>query len=202
MQPKLCGGKGGFGSMLRAIGAQIEKTTNREACRDLSGRRLRDINKEKKLKTWLEKKSEREEEASEKKKKKLERLCAEPKHEFKDKSYEQKRSGLTERVEDAVSEGFAAASTSAVKRSPDPSTKTNPKKKKKTIMDSDLDTDSDSASSDEEQDCNSKKIDINKNDSENSSDGSSSCQKNSCTDEKSTSEDDTVQSKHSDDTSR
>ena len=65
----LAGGKGGFGSMLRlvldkkltsqtislltififsrAIGAQIEKTTNREACRDLSGRRLRDINEEK-----------------------------------------------------------------------------------------------------------------------------------------------------------
>lgn len=45
--PRLHGGKGGFGSMLRAIGAQIEKTTNREACRDLSGRRLRDINEEK-----------------------------------------------------------------------------------------------------------------------------------------------------------
>lgn len=27
---RLLGGKGGFGSMLRAIGAQIEKTTNRE----------------------------------------------------------------------------------------------------------------------------------------------------------------------------
>jgi len=38
----------GFGSMLRSIGAQIEKTTNREACRDLSGRRMRDINNEKK----------------------------------------------------------------------------------------------------------------------------------------------------------
>jgi len=33
--------------MLRSIGAQIEKTTNREACRDLSGRRMRDINNEK-----------------------------------------------------------------------------------------------------------------------------------------------------------
>ena len=41
------GGKGGFGSMLRAIGAQIEKTTNHEACRDLSGRRMRDVNNEK-----------------------------------------------------------------------------------------------------------------------------------------------------------
>lgn len=38
----------GFGSMLRAIGAQIEKTTNHEACRDISGRRLRDVNNEKK----------------------------------------------------------------------------------------------------------------------------------------------------------
>jgi len=47
---RLPGGKGGFGSMLRAIGAQIEKTTNREACRDLSGRRLRDINEEKRYK--------------------------------------------------------------------------------------------------------------------------------------------------------
>lgn len=45
---KVHGGKGGFGSMLRAIGAQIEKTTNREACRDLSGRRMRDVNDEKK----------------------------------------------------------------------------------------------------------------------------------------------------------
>jgi len=47
---KMCGGVvcEGFGSMLRSIGAQIEKTTNREACRDLSGRRMRDINNEKK----------------------------------------------------------------------------------------------------------------------------------------------------------
>ena len=45
----LVGGKGGFGAMLRALGAQIDKTTNREACRDLSGRRLRDVNEEDRL---------------------------------------------------------------------------------------------------------------------------------------------------------
>lgn len=112
------GGKGGFGSMLRAIGAQIEKTTNREACRDLSGRRLRDINEEKRLKSWIDKQSSRDEEAVERKKKKLERLCAQPKHEFKDKNYEKERSTLTEKVGDAVEEGFklAAASGSGVKR--------------------------------------------------------------------------------------
>jgi hypothetical protein len=72
--PRLLGGKGGFGSMLRAIGAQIEKTTNREACRDLSGRRLRDINEEQRLKKWFAKQKERELEKEEAKKKKLEKL--------------------------------------------------------------------------------------------------------------------------------
>lgn len=106
------GGKGGFGSMLRAIGAQIEKTTNREACRDLSGRRLRDINEEKRLKTWLEKQSEREREAEEKKKRKIQKLLAVPKHEFKDEEYEEARSKLTEKVNEAVEEGFKKSLTS------------------------------------------------------------------------------------------
>lgn len=115
--PRFLGGKGGFGSMLRAIGAQIEKTTNREACRDLSGRRLRDINEEKRLKQWMEKQSERQDEAAERKKRKLEKLRAEPKHEFKDHKYDEERSVMTERVADAVEEGFkAAAAASGIKR--------------------------------------------------------------------------------------
>ncbi|TMW50525.1 hypothetical protein DOY81_004386 [Sarcophaga bullata] len=113
---RLCtlGGKGGFGSMLRAIGAQIEKTTNREACRDLSGRRLRDINEEKRLKAWLEKQGEREREAEERKKRKIEKLLAVPKHEFKDVDYEEARSKLTEKVCNAVEEGFKKASSSVM----------------------------------------------------------------------------------------
>lgn len=103
---RLAGGKGGFGSMLRAIGAQIEKTTNREACRDLSGRRLRDINEEKRLKEYLEKKANEEEEASSKIAKKIERLRSKPKHEFKDDEYFQARSNLLEDVSEALEEGF------------------------------------------------------------------------------------------------
>ena len=38
----------GFGSLIRAIGMQINKSNNKQACRDLSGRRVRDINAEKK----------------------------------------------------------------------------------------------------------------------------------------------------------
>lgn len=109
--PRLLGGKGGFGSMLRAIGAQIEKTTNREACRDLSGRRLRDINEEKRLKNWISKKAEREREAQERKQRKLERLRSEPKIEFSDKKYEEERTKLSEVVHDAVEKGFQAATS-------------------------------------------------------------------------------------------
>ncbi|XP_058790109.1 splicing regulator SDE2 [Phymastichus coffea] len=171
LEPKLFGGKGGFGSMLRAIGAQIEKTTNREACRDLSGRRLRDINEEKRLKAWIDKQANREEEAAERKKKKLEKLRAVPKHEFKDKCYEEQRSILTERVEDAVEVGFAtAASTSAGKRVLEQG-KTNPKKKLKTILDDDLDSDELSSSDNEDEKMTDKKqkFETDKSDSENSS---------------------------------
>lgn len=106
---RLIGGKGGFGSMLRAIGAQIEKTTNRDACRDLSGRRLRDINEEKRLKAWLEKQQDRESDQYAKKKQKLERLLAKPRHDFKDEGYEQARSELTANVGEAVDEGYKKA---------------------------------------------------------------------------------------------
>lgn len=150
MVPRLLGGKGGFGSMLRAIGAQIEKTTNREACRDLSGRRLRDINEEKRLKAWIEKQAKREKEAVERKQKKLEKLCAEPKHEFKDKRYDQERAELTERVGDAVEEGFKAAGPSGIKRKQEESNKPN---KRKTMLDLEIDSDEfeDSDDSDEDE---------------------------------------------------
>lgn len=104
---RLLGGKGGFGSMLRAIGAQIEKTTNREACRDLSGRRLRDINEEKKLKTWIEKKkNEEKEDPDEKFQKKIGKLLSVPKKEFKDPNYDESRANLLENVSDSVEQGF------------------------------------------------------------------------------------------------
>ncbi|KAB1219612.1 hypothetical protein CJ030_MR3G011128 [Morella rubra] len=51
---RLVGGKGGFGSLLRgaATKAGQKKTNNFDACRDMSGRRLRHVNAEKKLEEW------------------------------------------------------------------------------------------------------------------------------------------------------
>ncbi|XP_076312769.1 splicing regulator SDE2 [Tachypleus tridentatus] len=112
----LPGGKGGFGSMLRAIGAQIEKTTNREACRDLSGRRLRDVNEEKRLKKWIAKQAEREREAAERKKAKLERLRSMPKHNFYDPEYDQERSELPDKIDNALVQGLKSAESGPSKR--------------------------------------------------------------------------------------
>jgi len=138
--PRILGGKGGFGSMLRAIGAQIEKTTNREACRDLSGRRLRDINEEKRVKDFLAKGSASTEDPEERKKRKLQRLCQAPKTEFKDEHYEKNMSEMSESVTDAVECGFKAGTSDIKKKK---------KIKSKGYFDSDLDTDS-SEESDEE----------------------------------------------------
>ena len=103
------GGKGGFGSMLRAIGAQIEKTTNKHACRDLSGRRLRDVNAEKKLKEWVSKAAKRKEEEKQRKKARLLKMQKEPKIEFEDQDYFKTRSEIPETIDDAVEKGMKKA---------------------------------------------------------------------------------------------
>ncbi|KAL1561918.1 replication stress response regulator SDE2-like [Salvia divinorum] len=58
---RLMGGKGGFGSLLRgaATKAGQKKTNNFDACRDMSGRRLRHVNAEKRLEEWRAEAEER-----------------------------------------------------------------------------------------------------------------------------------------------
>ncbi|XP_069464791.1 splicing regulator SDE2 isoform X2 [Ambystoma mexicanum] len=114
LEPRLCGGKGGFGSMLRALGAQIEKTTNREACRDLSGRRLRDVNHENAMADWLKQQAEREAEKEQRRLERLQRKLAEPKHYFTNLEYQKQCSEMSERLEDSVLKGMQASSSSCV----------------------------------------------------------------------------------------
>ncbi|XP_061627043.1 splicing regulator SDE2 [Phyllopteryx taeniolatus] len=132
--PRLLGGKGGFGSMLRALGAQIEKTTNREACRDLSGRRLRDVNHEKEMGEWLKQQADREAEREQRRSERLQRKMAEPKHQFSDPAYQQQCHRLAERLEDSVLKGLQAASSSQVTapKRPGPARCQPPIKKQKT----------------------------------------------------------------------
>lgn len=128
----LPGGKGGFGSMLRAIGAQIEKTTNREACRDLSGRRLRDINEEQRLKKWIAKEAEREAEKIKRRQARIERLKSKAPHNFFDFEYEKEISELPNRINDALSEGLQKA------KQPSKRPLENPKLPKKSWLSDDL----------------------------------------------------------------
>lgn len=114
----LLGGKGGFGSLLRAIGAQIEKTTNRDACRDLSGRRLRDVKREDELKKLIALQEKLQEERKRRKKEKLEKLKKKSELSstsasiqelvamFDDHDYNKRRRELSDIIEAAVDRGI------------------------------------------------------------------------------------------------
>lgn len=114
----LLGGKGGFGSLLRAIGAQIEKTTNRDACRDLSGRRLRDIKREEELKKLIALQERLIEERKRRRLEKLEKLkkkndtsstsasIQELVAMFDDHEYNKRRLELGDIIEAAVDKGI------------------------------------------------------------------------------------------------
>nr|CUU97668.1 hypothetical transcript [Hymenolepis microstoma] len=108
VHPRLRGGKGGFGSMLRAIGNQIEKTNNNDMCRDLSGRRIRDVNAEAKLKEWYGNASERErakmEKILEKQRRRREALAKGPLHDhkFNDPEFSRRKEHIYAELQDAV----------------------------------------------------------------------------------------------------
>jgi len=76
LAPCLLGGKGGFGSQLRAAGGRMssQKTSNNDSCRDLNGRRLSTVKEAKKLAQFLEEEPLRKKAAHEATKAKLETL--------------------------------------------------------------------------------------------------------------------------------
>lgn len=57
---RLLGGKGGFGTLLRGKKGNKKKVTNYDACRDLSGRRIRHAKAVDRLKDWLDKKKKQD----------------------------------------------------------------------------------------------------------------------------------------------
>ncbi|KAH8118125.1 telomere stability and silencing-domain-containing protein [Phellopilus nigrolimitatus] len=76
LAPRLRGGKGGFGSQLRAAGGRMssQKTSNNDSCRDLNGRRLSTIKEAKALASYLESEPERKKAQQEAQRVKLEKL--------------------------------------------------------------------------------------------------------------------------------
>ncbi|KAH8555374.1 telomere stability and silencing-domain-containing protein [Umbelopsis sp. PMI_123] len=114
---RMIGGKGGFGSMLRAQGGRMnaQKTTNFDACRDLQGRRVKAVNDAKKLAEYLETLPEREREKAEKLKQKIEKALEAPptkKYRFDDNKFMEDREQVIEDVKSAVSELMKNGSSS------------------------------------------------------------------------------------------
>lgn len=140
--PLLLGGKGGFGTLIRAMGTQISKGSRKGACRDLSGRRMRDVEAEKKLAEWAAQEPERKKKSVEERKK---RQRKEPKHQFNDSSYMDQIRSTEENINTALQQGFQAATTSATtgqkRRLPGPTER--PTKKQKIWVGVEVDTGSD-----------------------------------------------------------
>jgi len=60
LRAPLMGGKGGFGSLLRSMKPKAKGNENFDACRDLSGRRMRTVNNEARLNEYQQKQEEEE----------------------------------------------------------------------------------------------------------------------------------------------
>ncbi|EGC34720.1 hypothetical protein DICPUDRAFT_79538 [Dictyostelium purpureum] len=106
------GGKGGFGSLLKSTGTRVgqKKTTNFDACRDLSGRRLRHVNNEKKLKEWMEDEESRKLALAELKKN-LDNAneilgIGKSKEEFNDTQFQKDHEDLQKKVSNSVEQGL------------------------------------------------------------------------------------------------
>ncbi|KZP27451.1 hypothetical protein FIBSPDRAFT_853638 [Athelia psychrophila] len=131
LAPRLRGGKGGFGSQLRAAGGRMssQKTSNNDSCRDLSGRKLSTVKEAKKLAEYLEGEPARKRAAAEAQKAKLEALerklgitpsapggasasgsAPEPlagkKHRFDDTEYLEQSREIVDSVKSAVAAGM------------------------------------------------------------------------------------------------
>ncbi|KAH6561955.1 hypothetical protein BASA50_010327 [Batrachochytrium salamandrivorans] len=111
MVPMMCGGKGGFGSMLRAQGGRMasKRPTNNDSCRDLSGRRVKTVNDAKALANYIEKEPERLRQQSEKIAKKIQDGLREPtkrKIRFDNNEFENEHDDAIDLVSNAVEQGL------------------------------------------------------------------------------------------------
>jgi len=107
---RVFGGKGGFGSLLRSFGSQFYKSTNQDMCRDLSGRRLKDVKEEERLKKYISKAAQRESEKQRKLDEKVKKLkqLDDRKHEFNDSDYMTEKERILEETDAALQEGLKA----------------------------------------------------------------------------------------------
>jgi hypothetical protein len=108
---RLPGGKGGFGSQLKAKGARMSNatSTNFESSRDLSGRRLRTVHDAQKLAEYIRNEPARALERENRIQKKIKDGLAKPdpiKVVIQDKSFEKDHSDAMQGISNALAKGF------------------------------------------------------------------------------------------------
>ncbi|KAI0564967.1 Silencing defective 2 ubiquitin [Gracilaria domingensis] len=103
----LPGGKGGFGALLKGSSA-TKKTTNFDSCRDLQGRRLRDVRREQALRTALQQRDENStpQQVKPSSPVKRKRVPSENDELQPDNALEDKLDGIAGEVRKAVASGF------------------------------------------------------------------------------------------------
>ncbi|KAI8325094.1 hypothetical protein GQ54DRAFT_295730 [Martensiomyces pterosporus] len=107
LRGRLCGGKGGFGSMLRSQGNKMaaNKPANYDNCRDLYGRRLKTLKEAKGIVDKLEDEEKAREEARERRRKKIEEGLKErpaKKYRFEDTEYTRNCEDIVESTKKAT----------------------------------------------------------------------------------------------------
>ncbi|KAJ1651049.1 hypothetical protein IWQ61_008296 [Dispira simplex] len=109
LQLAVCGGKGGFGSQLRAQGGKMasHKTTNFDACRDLSGHRIGAVKQAESAVAQVQQEAKQEQAQREKIRKRIEKNYKEAsapakKHRFDDPEFFQESAAIVDSIKQSV----------------------------------------------------------------------------------------------------
>ena len=124
---RMCGGKGGYGQLLKDFGKETKLSVNKKSMRDLSGRILRDLDDMKDFKQWLDSRGERAQKKLDDKVAKLKRALIEPKHMMDSSSHY----AAKERIEEEQSEALKVAMKRKAELDAEAAAKVAKKKKKK-----------------------------------------------------------------------
>ena len=117
LYPRLLGGKGGFGSQLRAAGGRMRshKNQSNDACRDLSGRRISTLKEAQQVASYLENSEERERKQKqeelnrlEEKEKRLTNNNNNNKRRFDDEEFFENNKEMNDNVRSSVAKGLLA----------------------------------------------------------------------------------------------
>jgi len=107
IQPVLLGGKGAFRQLMRNVGRTTTKSNNQSMARDLNGRRIRDVENERRLETWMDGHQEREIQKEDERQERLQKLARATKVEhqrktFLDASFDDESNAMMKMMDTAV----------------------------------------------------------------------------------------------------